>query len=61
MVVALILDPEVDLPSPKRGRWEDESIDFMGKDMEGTVHPYKDALVMTLRIGGFDVRRVMID
>ncbi|XP_050249209.1 uncharacterized protein LOC126696530 [Quercus robur] len=29
--------------------------------MVGTIQPYKDALVVTLRIGRYDVRRVMVD
>ena len=30
-------------------------------DFEGTVQPHDDALVVTARIGGFLVKRVMID
>ena len=30
-------------------------------DKQGTIQPYDDALVVTLRIGGYDVERVMID
>ena len=29
--------------------------------MIGTVQPHDDALVITLRIGGYDVKRVMVD
>ncbi|XP_050290277.1 uncharacterized protein LOC126728512 [Quercus robur] len=29
--------------------------------MVGTIQPHEDALVVTLRIGGYDVRRVMVD
>ncbi|XP_050248354.1 uncharacterized protein LOC126695580 [Quercus robur] len=29
--------------------------------MVGTIQPHDDALVVTLRIGGYDVRRVMVD
>ncbi|XP_050263846.1 uncharacterized protein LOC126708068 [Quercus robur] len=29
--------------------------------MVGSIQPHEDALVVTLRIGGYDVRRVMID
>lgn len=54
MVVALV-------SNPKRGWWEDEGISFTGKDKKGTIQPHDNALVVTLRIGGFDVRRVMID
>ena len=27
----------------------------------GTIQPHDDALVVTLRIGGYDVKRVMVD
>ena len=31
------------------------------KELKGTVQSHKDALIVTLWIGGFDVERVMID
>ena len=34
---------------------------FLDKDKIGTIQPHKDALVVTLRIGGYDVKRVMVD
>ena len=34
---------------------------FSDEDKVGTIQPYDDALVVTLRIGGYDVRRVMVD
>ena len=34
---------------------------FSDKDKLGTIQPHDDALVVTLRIGGYDVKRVMID
>ena len=34
---------------------------FSRKGQEGTIQPHDDALVVTLRIARFDVRRVMID
>ena len=36
-------------------------LSFSEADKQGTIQPYDDALVITLRIGGYDVRRVMID
>lgn len=53
-------DSELDFPVPKKGRWEDESIGSTREDLEDTAQPYENALVVTLRIRGFDVRRVMI-
>ena len=34
---------------------------FSDEDKLGIVQPHDDALVVTLRIGGYDVKRVMID
>ena len=34
---------------------------FLDEDKLGTIQPHDDALVVTLRIGGYDVKRVMID
>ena len=34
---------------------------FSDEDKLGTIQPHNDALVITLRIGGYDVKRVMID
>ena len=34
---------------------------FSDEDKLGTIQPHDDALVITLRIGGYDVKRVMIN
>ena len=34
---------------------------FSDEDKLETIQPHDDALVVTLRIGGYDVKRVMID
>ena len=34
---------------------------FSNKDKIGTIQPHNDALVITLRIRGYDVKRVMVD
>ena len=34
---------------------------FSDEDKIGTIQPHEDALVITLRIGGYDVKRVMAD
>ena len=34
---------------------------FLDEDKIGTIQPYDDALVVTLRIGGYDVKRVLVD
>ena len=61
LTVNLAFDIEVEGPVHKKSRWEDESINFTGKDLRDTIQPYEDAWVVTLRIRGFDVKRVMID
>ena len=37
------------------------SLEFFYDDKVGTVQPHDDALVVTLQIGGYDVRRVLVD
>ena len=36
-------------------------LSFLDEDKLETIQPHDDALVVTLRIGGYDVKRVMID
>ena len=36
-------------------------LSFSNADKLGTIQPHDDALVVTLRIGGYNVKRVMID
>ena len=37
------------------------TLGFSDEDKAGTIQPHDDALVVTLRIGGYDVRRVLVD
>ena len=37
------------------------ALSFSEKDIDGTIQPHDDALVFTLRIRGYDVKRVMVD
>ena len=47
---------------PKRTRMERPLVmGFSDEDKIGTIQPHDDALVITLRIGGYDVKRVMVD
>ena len=47
---------------PKRARMEARlTLSFSNEDKVGTIQPHDDALVITLRIGGYDVKRVMAD
>ena len=46
----------------KKARVELPSVmGFSDEDKIGTIQPHDDALVITLRIGGYDVKRVMVD
>ena len=47
---------------PKRARLERPLVmGFSDDDKIGTIQPHDDALVITLRIGGYDVKKVMVD
>ena len=47
---------------PKRARVELSLVmGFWDEDKIGTIQPHDDALVITHRIGGYDVKRVMVD
>ncbi|XP_065637734.1 uncharacterized protein LOC136070970 [Quercus suber] len=47
---------------PKSCKLDDQLVlGFLDADKVGTVQPHDDALVVTLRIGGYDVKRVMVD
>ena len=56
------LSPEDNNSEPKRARMDIQSaLSFSDEDKIGTIQPHDDALVVTLRIGGYDVKRVMVD
>ena len=47
---------------PKRVRMNVPLVlSFSDADNLGTIQPHDDALVVTLKIGGYNVKRVMID
>ena len=49
-------------PEPKRSKvYPHPVLSFSEEDKIGTIQPHDDALVITLRIGGYDVKRVMVD
>ena len=46
----------------KRARVEIQlMLSFSDEDKVGAIQPHNDALVVTLRIGGYDVKRVLVD
>ena len=56
------LYPEDDSHEPKRAKLSRSLVmGFSDEDKTGTVQPHDDALVITLRVGGYDVKRVMVD
>ncbi|XP_065632267.1 uncharacterized protein LOC136068700 [Quercus suber] len=47
---------------PKRARPGTSLVlGFLEEDKKGTIQPHDDTLVVKIRIGGYDVRRVMVD
>ncbi|XP_023920008.2 uncharacterized protein LOC112031552 [Quercus suber] len=48
-------------PAGKKMKLTREPIAFGDNDLEGTVQPHDDALVVTARVGGFLVKRMMVD
>uniref|UniRef100_A0A2N9HSY3 RNase H type-1 domain-containing protein n=1 Tax=Fagus sylvatica TaxID=28930 RepID=A0A2N9HSY3_FAGSY len=49
-------------PAPKRLRKEmTEEIIFTDRDLEGVQLPHSDALVVTMQIGDYEVKRILID
>ena len=47
---------------PKRARIETQSVlGFSDEDKVRTIQPHDNALMVTLRIGGYDVKRVLVD
>ena len=37
------------------------TLGFSWEDKEGTLQPHDDSLVVTIRIGGYDVKKVLVD
>ena len=49
-------------PDPKRSKVEVQpALSYFDEDKVGTLQPYDDALVVTLKIGGYDVKRMLVD
>ena len=47
---------------PKRAKIDIQlGLGFSDEDKIGTIQPHDDALVVNLRIGGYDVKRVLVD
>ena len=47
---------------PKRARVDVQlALSFLDKNKIGTIQPYDDTLVVTFKIRGYDMKRVMVD
>ena len=56
------LPTEESQPEPKRAKRNSHPVlSFSEEDKVGTTQPYEDALLITLRIGDYNVKRVMVD
>ena len=56
------LPAEESQPEPKKAKRNSHPVlSFSEEDKVGTTQPHDDALLTTLRIGGYDVKRVMVD
>ena len=61
MLVARLSSDE-DVLEPKRAKvLIQPTLGFSDEDKAGTIQSHDDALVVTLRIGGYDVRWVLVD
>ena len=61
LAVASTGDCSENQPPVKKMKSQLEPIAFDDEDLEGTIQPHDDALVITARIGSFLVKRVMVD
>ena len=47
---------------PKKAKVSIQQVlSFLDEDKVGTIQPHDDALVVTFRIGGYDMKRMMVD
>ena len=61
MFIARLLAEDPDFELKRAGVGIRPALSFSDKEKMGTIQPYDDALMVTLRIGGCDVKRVMVD
>ena len=61
MFIARLLAEDPDSELKRAGVGIRLALSFLNKEKMGTIQPYDDALMVTLRIGGCDVKRVMVD
>ncbi|XP_050278328.1 uncharacterized protein LOC126719863 [Quercus robur] len=61
MFVAWLSTEDNNLESKRARKEASLVLGFSDKDKIGTIQPHDDALVVTLKIGGYDVKRVLVD
>ncbi|XP_030939554.1 uncharacterized protein LOC115964365 [Quercus lobata] len=61
MSVARLLAESDDRESKKAKRMASPMLGFSDEDKVGTIQPHDDALIVMLRIGGYDVKRVLVN
>ena len=62
VLTVVLVESRLNVQSPeKKMRFAREPIAFNDDDLEGTIQPHDDALVVTARISGFLVKRIMVD
>ncbi|XP_030936065.1 uncharacterized protein LOC115961176 [Quercus lobata] len=61
MSLAQLSTEDSDRESKRSKKGNSPVLGFSDEDKIGTIQPHDDALVVTLRIGGFDVKKVLVD
>ena len=61
MSVTWLSTEDNDRESKRSKKGASHVLGFLDEDKIGTIQPHDDVLVVTLRIGGFDVKRVLVD
>ena len=61
MLVARLSSDEGALEQKRAKVLIQPTLGFLDEDEAGTIQPHDDAFVVTLRIGGYDVKRVLVD
>ena len=61
MSVTWLSTEDNDRESKRSKKGASPVLGFSDKDKIETIQPHDDALVVTLKIGGFDVKRVLVD
>ena len=62
VILVARLSSDEGVSEPKRAKvLIQPTLGFLNKDKAGTIQPHDDALVVTLRIGGYDMRQVLVD